>query len=98
MTTTMTEYPKANKVVSKDEKQTLELTPEVSKEGKDPLNDLMNQVNQAQNAYKSYLQAQRKVAAAYQERQRQGEKAYKEIEEQAANICAETIEKASKAR
>ena len=95
MTTTMTENQKAKKLVSKDEEQALELTAEVLKEGKDPLNDL---ANQARTTYTSYLQAQRKVAEAYQERQRQGEKAYKEVEEQATNICVETIEKASQVR
>ena len=79
MTTTMTEDQKAKKVVSKDEKQTVELIPEIFKEGNDPLGELMNQ---AQTAYTSYLKAQRKVAAAYQERQLQGEKTYKEAEEQ----------------
>lgn len=95
MASTMTKGQQARKVVNKDVKQAAEFTPQVSEEVKDPLNELMNQ---AQAAYGSYLQAQRKVATAYQHAQYEGEKAYKETEAQAANLCAETMEKALQAR
>jgi len=88
----MTKNQQSRKVASKEEKQKVEFVRDVTKEDKDSLSELMNQ---AQAAYNSYIQAQRKVAAAYQECQCHGEKAYEEIEEQAANICTETIEKAA---
>jgi len=61
MTTTMTKNQQSRKLASKDEEQTAEFVPEVSKEDKDPLSELMNQ---AQVAYTSYMKAQRKVGAA----------------------------------
>lgn len=94
MATTMTENQQARKVVNKDVKQMGKLPSEVLKEERDPLDELMSQ---AQAAYMSYLQAQRKVAVAYQERHRRVEESFKEIEEHAAKICAVAIEKAARA-
>jgi len=90
---TMTKNPQVRKEVSKDVKQMVELPSEVLEEDRDPIAELMSQ---AQAAYESYQQAQRKVAAAYQEHQRQGEMSYKETEEHAAKLCAEAIEKAAR--
>ncbi len=94
MTTTMIKNQQAKKVVSKDMEQMVELPSEVLTEKRDPLDELMNQ---AQAAYESYLQAQRKVAVAYQERQRRVEESFKEIEEHAAKMCAVAMEKAARA-
>ena len=55
MATTMTKNQQSRKAASKEEKQTAEFVPEVSKEDKDPLSELMNQ---AQTAYTSYMLAQ----------------------------------------
>lgn len=93
MATTMTKNPQARKVTGKDGEQMVELPNDVSKEERDSLDELMGQ---AQAAYESYLQAQKKVALAYQGRQRRVEESFKEIEEHAANLCAVAIEKASR--
>ena len=90
----MIKNQQAKKVVSKDMEQMVELPSEVLTEKRDPLDELMNQ---AQAAYESYLQAQRKVAVAYQERQRRVEESFKEIEEHAAKMCAVAMEKAARA-
>jgi hypothetical protein len=63
--TTMIKSQQARKVVGKDGEQMIEVPAEVSKEERDSLDELMDQ---AQAAYESYLQAQKKVALAYQER------------------------------
>jgi hypothetical protein len=91
---TITKNTQTRKVVGKDVEETVELPSEVPQEDRDTLNELMKQ---AQTAYESYLQAQRKVATAYQERQRRVEESFKDIEEHAAKICAVAIEKASRA-
>ncbi len=93
MATTMTKNPQARKVTGKDGEQMVELPNDVSKEERDSLDELMGQ---AQAAYESYLQAQKKVALAYQGRQRRVEESFKEIEEHAAKLCAVAIEKASR--
>jgi vacuolar-type H+-ATPase subunit H len=89
----MTKNPQARKVTGKDGEQMVELPNDVSKEERDSLDELMGQ---AQAAYESYLQAQKKVALAYQGRQRRVEESFKEIEEHAAKLCAVAIEKASR--
>jgi galactokinase/mevalonate kinase-like predicted kinase len=94
MATTMIKNQQSRKGAGKDTPQTVELTPEILEDVRDPLDELMSQ---AQAAYVSYLQAQKKVASAYQERQRQVEKSYKAIEDRASKICAEAIEKATRA-
>lgn len=93
MATTMTKNPQARKVTGKDGEQMVEIPNDVSKEERDSLDELMGQ---AQAAYESYLQAQKKVALAYQGRQRRVEESFKEIEEHAAKLCAVAIEKASR--
>jgi vacuolar-type H+-ATPase subunit H len=89
----MTKNPQARKVTGKDGEQMVEIPNDVSKEERDSLDELMGQ---AQTAYESYLQAQKKVALAYQGRQRRVEESFKEIEEHAAKLCAVAIEKASR--
>jgi hypothetical protein len=65
--TTMIKSQQARRVVDKGGEQMDELPTEATTEERDSLDELMSQ---AQGAYESYVQAQRKVAAAYQERQR----------------------------
>lgn len=94
MATTMTRNQQARKMTSKVAGSAAEFDAEIPEEGKEPLKKLMSE---AQAAYVSYLQAQRKVATAYQERRRLGEQEFKEIEERAAAACAQAIEEASQA-
>jgi cell division septum initiation protein DivIVA len=94
MVTAVSKNQKTRKVVDQDMEQVVEIPSEAPEEVSDPLAALMSQ---AQAAYTSYLQAQRKVAEAYQERQRESETSYKEIEENAARICTAALEKAEHA-
>ncbi len=94
MVTAVSKSQKTRKVVNQDMEQMVEVPSEAPEEVSDPLAALMNQ---AQAAYTSYLQAQRKVAEAYQERQHQSETSYKEIEENAAKICTAALGKAERA-
>jgi hypothetical protein len=66
MVTAISKNQKSRKVMDKDVEQMVEVPSEAPEEVSGPLAELMSQ---AQSAYTSYLQAQRKVAEAYQERQ-----------------------------
>jgi vacuolar-type H+-ATPase subunit H len=93
VTTTITENPQAKEEVGKDGERMVEFAAAISKEDRDSLDELMTQ---AQAAYDSYLQAQRKVALAYQEQRRRIEESFKEIEEHADRLCAVAIERANR--
>ena len=93
MATTMIKNQQARKVVGKDDEQMVDLPTEATTQEGDSLDELMSQ---AQNAYESYLQAQKKEALAYQGRQRRVEESFKETEEHAAKLCAVAIEKATR--
>jgi molecular chaperone GrpE (heat shock protein) len=89
--TTMIKSQQARKAAANDEGPIAEPPSEIAKEERDSLDELMSQ---AQGAYESYLQAQKKVALAYQERQHRVEESFKEIEEHAAKLCAVAIDEA----
>jgi len=71
---------KAKKNSGKVEKPAEELSAEEVLKQADPLEDLLSQ---AQNAYASYVSAQRKVASAYKQREAEEINAFKTVEQEA---------------
>jgi hypothetical protein len=91
MPNVVAEEVQTRKGMAKAQKEMAEVVPELYPRSSNPLEDLRKQ---AEEAYSSYLDAQRKMARAYRVTERNQVTGYKQAEDKANKICDETIEKA----
>ena len=87
----LAEEVQTKKGMGKAQKEMAEVVPELYPRSSNPLEDLRKQ---AEEAYNSYLDAQRKMARAYRVTERNQVTNFKQAEEKANKICDEAIEKA----
>jgi vacuolar-type H+-ATPase subunit H len=91
MPNVLVEEVQTRKGAGRGQKEMLEAAPELSVRPSNPLEDLRKQ---AEVAYNSYVDAQRKMARAYRVTERSEVANYKEAEERANKVCDEAIQKA----
>ena len=95
MTDKLTTKQQSKKGNGSADKKNLQSTREVSETTVDPINDLRAQ---AELAYNTYLEAQRKVARAYREFEQKEVNAHRQAAVQASNSCDRAIQQSMRIR